>query len=213
MLFLSKQKNNKELSQNLTEVGSDTMSQTHYSFFMITQDDPDSIANKLRRDCLDFHNVDRYYEFHLLDFKQMSITYYGHGKMREVHLNSEIDLKMAHALSTLNEKTNEHMIWAVKSPRDYAWIKRVIECGFAIGQKKLKFDSTTSFITYLKQDLGVSNIELSYESTFNKYYKEVKDNRTFPFHYKSHRNGVEIDVTETNRRNAIVSKFINLMNQ
>lgn len=181
-----------------------------YCFMAIGQLDPDPIADKIRILCDEFHNDNSDYEFHLIDEKRMIITYYGHGEKRNVSLKSEIDLRMASALRTLNEAPNRSKIWSIREPYDYAWIKKVIDYELVPGLAKLKFNSTLSFITYLQQDIGIENIESTYKSTFNKYYKEV-DNKTIPFIYKHHDTGVMIDKTETNRRNAIIMKFIGLM--
>ena len=179
-------------------------------FLAISQEDPEEIADMIRKQSKEYHDNNPFYEFHLLDEKWMQITYYGHGEKREISLKSEIDLQMAHALRTLTEESNNNMIWFIRYPYDYAWIKKAIDCGIAIGLSKIKFDTTQSFFSYIGQDLGIVNIEITYKPTFNKYYKEVT-NKTFPFVYKHYETRVEIDTTETNRRNAIVSKFLELM--
>jgi hypothetical protein len=212
MLFKKfwKQQSNKEELPSLIDPFEGLRVIHGYCFMAIGQHDPDPIANKVRILCDEFHNENSDYEFHLIDEKRMEIIYYGHGEKRNVRLKSEIDLRMASALRTLNEAPNRSKKWSIREPYDYAWIKKVIDYALVPGLSKLKFGTTRSFITYLQQNIGIEGIESRYKSTFNKYCKEV-DNRTIPFIYKHHNTGVMIDTTETDRRNAIVMKFIGLM--
>lgn len=211
MLFkINWKKHNNEEKLHSQIVPSESLKVIHgFCFFAIGQLDPDPIAEEMRRLCDEFHNENSDYEFHLIDEKRMTITYYGHGEKRKISLESEIDLRMASALRTLNEAPNRSEMWFIKEPYDYAWIKKVIDYGLIPGLAKLKFGTTRSFITYLK-NIGIEGIESTYKSTFNKYYKEVR-NKKIPFVYKHHDTEVIVDTTETDRRNAIVLKFIDLM--
>ncbi len=211
MLFktIRKQQNNEEELISQIEPFDGLKVNHGFCFMAIGQIDPDPVAERIRILCNDFHNENSDYEFHLIDEKRMMITYYGHGVKRELNLKSEIDLRMASALRTLNEAPNKSKIWSIREPYDYAWIKKVIDRGLVSGLANLTFGTTRLFINYL-QDMGIEGIESTYKSTFNKYYKEVV-NETIPFVYKHHDTGVMIDKTETDRRNAIVMKFIGLM--
>ena len=209
--FWKQQKIGEELPSQI--VPPECIKEIHsYCFVAISLLDPDPLANKIRQLCDDFHEQDKDYEFHLTDGKRTEITYYGHGDKRHVDFKSEIELRMANALTILNAAPNKSKIWSIRKPYDYAWIKKAIDCGLVPELEKLKFLTTKSYITYLQQDIGIDNIgnKSTYKPTFNKFLKEVANN-TIPFIYKHHDNGKMIDKTETNRRNAIVQKFIELM--
>ena len=181
-----------------------------FCFLAISEKDPDSVAEELRKLCDDFHDRNRSWEFHLVDEKKNEIIYYGHYDKKTFNLNSKTDLRMVNALITLTKESNKSKLWAIREPYDYAWIKKAIDCGLVSGVKDIKHCYTKTFIKYIKS-LGVENINIDSKQTFNKYLREV-DNKSYPFIFKSHRNKNKmIKDEESKRRNCIVAKFIGLM--
>ena len=210
LLFSTNKSPTKKLEDLLlqTELKERLASLTSSSFVAIAGNDPDDIAEKIREACKDYHENNKEWEFHLLDEKRKQITYYGNCDERKVLLESMVDLRMTHALSTLTAEPNKSKIWAIRKPYDYAWVKKAIDYRLVEGVDRLWGLNANSFITYIKS-LGFENIDE--KQTFNKYCSEVT-NSSYPFVYESHRRrGELISDDETRRRNAIVSKFMSLM--
>lgn len=172
-------------------------------FCMIHRDDPEDLADEIRKICESKHNENPYLDFHLNDVQHKEIIYYGHGTKSRVKIKDTKLVKLANALSILNSDNNK--IWSIRHGYDYAWLLFAIKKNMIPDFNINTFNSTSSFIKCV-EDLKYNNIVS--KSTFNKYYKEIMSSN-LPMRF----NGPEVDAYETERRNAIVRKFIELMTE
>ena len=172
-------------------------------FCMIHRDDPEDLADEIRKSCESKHNANPYLEFHLYDEQQKTITHYGHGTKDIVEIEDNKLIKLANALSILNSDGNK--IWSIRYGYDYAWLLFAIRKNWIPGFNVNTYNITSNFIKDV-QALKFNNIVG--KPTINKYYKEIVSSN-LPMRF----NGPEVDIHETERRNAIVRKFIELMTE
>ncbi len=174
-----------------------------FCFMAIAKNDHPEDAESIRKTAEERHKADPKYKFSLFDYQQGLIIRYGNGKRIEYKMAETKDERLQRALAEMNSEKNKKETWAIKNGYDYTLIKYALRKGFIEGYEKEGFKSTPSFINFLK-GLGFDNC--CDKSTFNRYYNNI--NGDYPCTFT----GSEVDTTETKRRNAIIDKFIELMN-
>lgn len=174
-----------------------------YCFFTISRDDPPDIAEIIRNQCEEKHQTDPQCHILLKDLQQGIITEYssqGTNRRRFSDIKEEI---LVSALTVMNAVNNENERWAIKYGYDYAWIKYALARDMVEGYKDFGLCSSPRFVQHIKE-MGFMNVCES--KTLNKYFNNISGNIPCSF------TGQEVTALETRRRNAIIAKFIELMN-
>ena len=128
----------------------------------------------------------------------------------------DIDCKMFRVLEFMNSEEVKKEKFYLKNGYDYAWIKKAIDIQPSIdepikrfsGYKELLNYSSQEFVDYLKE-LGLTNAKKCDASSIRRYINYIRD-----INIKEWPNLRYSDCLkrETIRRNAIIKKFLELMN-
>ncbi len=115
--------------------------------------------------------------------------------------------RLRKALTIMTSPSNKEELWYIKHQYDYAWIKRAIDFGLIRNYEKYLNKSNPKFLSFLN-DLHIPTVTLPDDKSLGKYYRKVAPTvKYLPWHYNDH-----CAIHETNRRNVIAGKFIEIMN-